>query len=41
MRREAAEVEVLIEVIYFGTSSENSFVCSQPMGAKVSGESSD
>jgi hypothetical protein len=38
--REAAEVEVLIEVVSSRTSSEDSFVCSQPIGAKVFGESS-
>jgi hypothetical protein len=40
MRREAAEIEVLIEIVLSETSSEDSFVCSQPMGAKVFGKSS-
>lgn len=40
MPREAAEVEVLIEVVGSETSSENSFVCSQPMGAMVFDKSS-
>ena len=39
MRRATAEVEVLI-VVFAETSSESSFVCSQPMGAKVLGKTS-
>ena len=40
MHREATEVEVLIVVVLNETSSEDSFVCSQPKDAKVFGKSS-
>ena len=39
MHREATEVEVLIVVVWNETSSEDSFVCSQPKDAKVLAES--